>query len=289
MRHPETGIETLERDWASSMYEGGKLYYAADCSHADSKRLGLVCPLCSEAVLLAKGEVYRPTWRHYRLSVGSQECDRRVLTKEGKETLRQLQPKSAGQRLSLFNRRFWDIYRYEKAMPRDIRKATIALAELRMAESGVVRKFTQLDDIIKHCWDRWDIEAILKSLPEKISKLGDPCETFDSYLSHESVKPFVDLDPDLVLEVYESLTSIKFSILRHKILSEVIEWLGSRSALPSFAKVATLAMFDCLELRLFSLPIHTNAIANMMVTSLIATDWERAIAHVTSKGGNGFG
>lgn len=282
MKHPQTGKETLDRDWASAMYEGGKLYYAADCNHGDNKRLGLVCSLCSEAVFLAKGEILRPTWKHYRVTTESKYCDRRALTKEGKDALEKLQPKATRQRLKLFNRRFWDIFCFEKHLPRNPRKACESI-NFVMATGYKTREALDkdLDYMVTHCRDRWDVEAILKTLPEQIKVLTDPNKSFDAFLEHPSVKDLVEAQPDLVLETFDSLMAFDFSVLRHKILSEVITWLPTTTAKESFAKLAYVSMLDCLQS--FQPPIRSNQVAIMMVNSLVLTDWERAIASLTDK------
>jgi hypothetical protein len=79
----------------------------------------------------------------------------------------------------------------------------------------------------------------------------------------------------------EEIVDVKISVLRFKILSEVVEWLGTKSALDSFARVFYLAFIDCLE----SLPppIHSQSIAEMMIVSLTLTDWPQAIESLKEK------
>jgi len=280
MKHPITGKETLDRDWASSIYQGGKLYYAADCNHSDNKRLGLVCSLCSEAVFLAKGEILRPCWKHYRVTTETKYCDRRSLSKEGKQALEKLQPKATQQRLKLFNRRFWEVFSFEKDIPKNPRK-TCEVVNFAIAQRYQFKGKFDLDEMIKHCRDRWDVVEILKSLPDQIAAATDPQQSFDQFINHPMVKEFVESDPDLVLDSYESLTQFNFSVLRHKILGEAISWLPTSTARESFSKLVCVAMLDCLDL--FAPPIHSSQIANMMVTSLVLTDWERAIAALEDK------
>jgi hypothetical protein len=287
MKHPITGKETLDRDWASSIYQGGKLYYAADCNHGDNKRLGLVCPLCSEAVFLAKGEILRPCWKHYRVSAETKYCDRRSLTKEGRKELEKLQPKATGQRLKLFNRRFWEIFCHEKFISRNPRQVCEKLNK-RIGDRYGNKAKLDLGAIVDHCREQWYVEEILKNLPQSIRAATNPDSNFDQFLENPAVKMFVESDPDLVLDAYLSLTGSSFSVLRHKILSEVIEWLPTSTARESFSKVIYNSVIDCFEV--FLPPIHSNQVANMAVTSLILTDWEKAIAALDDKGkAIGFG
>src|SRR4028119_406439 len=107
---------------ASSLYKGGELLDASEPDYECSKEFGMVCPFCKEAVFLAREHTrnnsnVRASWRHYWVSTQSTFCEERALSVQGKEILKQLQPEARGQRLKLFNRRFWEIYRYEKDVP----------------------------------------------------------------------------------------------------------------------------------------------------------------------------
>lgn len=275
--HPTTGLETIERDWAASMYEGGSLHYAADCNHGDSKRLGLVCPLCNGALFLAKGEVYRPTWRHYHATLETQYCERRVITKEGKNLLRQLQPKAMGQRLSLFNRRYWDIFTFERLAPRD----PYALCQKHLGKA-LMRK------TVEHCRDRWNASDIVATLPRQLAEMERLKCKREIFMGHPATQQMLRKDPEVALATVDYFENMKFSVLRLKILSEVVTWLGTPSAKDSFAKTLCLAILDCLEV-LHHKQISTSNVANMMLTSLVLTDWERAIAAVPQTQGVGFG
>lgn len=267
---------------ASSLYEGGELIDASEADYECSKELGMVCPFCKEAVFLAKEHVrknsnVRASWRHYRVSEQSAFCEERALSAQGKEVLRQLQPEARGQRLKLFNRRFWDIYRYEKDIP-PLDK-----------ETGRIFDDKTLNLLVKHCRDRWDIPAIMKIIPGRIEAIA---QTVEKRRSSELVlllkRRGLDLDQLTfaeqkdVLEIAQSsldrFADLKFSLLRHKILSEVIEWLPTETASASFRKVIQLAIIDTCEIS--EPPLHSSTIADVAVSSLILTDWEVAIANL---------
>jgi len=262
---------------ASSLYKGGELLEASEADYDSSRELGMICPFCKESVFLTrehtrKNSAVRASWKHYRVSEQSVFCEERALTNQGKEILRQLQPEARGQRLKLFNRRFWDIYKYEKDIP-PLDKA-----------AGRVFDEKMLNLLVKHCKDRWDIPAIMKIVPDRIEAIVKTAEYGGPQLI--SMLNRVGLDrldfaeqKDIVKTAQNSLNyfkDIKFSVLRHKILSEVIEWLPTETASASFRKVIQLAIVDYSEMS--DPPFHSSAIANVAVSSLILTDWEVAIA-----------
>jgi hypothetical protein len=268
---------------ASSLYKGGELIDASEADYEYSKELGMICPFCKEAVFLArehtrKNSNVRAAWRHYRVSEQSAFCEERALTVQGKEILKQLQPEAHGQRLKLFNRRFWEIYRYEKDVP-PLDKATSQIFDNKT-----------LNLLIKHCRDRWDIPAIMKIIPGRIEAIAETVEKRGTelvpMLNSVGLGRLTFAEQQDVLKTAENslnyFADLKFSLLRHKILSEVIEWLPTETASASFRKVIQLAIVDCREIseqssKLTIASLHSSAIANMAVSSLILTDWEEAI------------
>jgi phage-related protein len=113
---------------SKSLYLGGAIVFAADCDYQSSKKLGLICPYCSEAVFLRSGSVrettlrnkqkatqtINPTFAHYNGSLTSMECENRATTKEGKERIRAIIIESHNQRLELFNKRLWDLIKNDR-------------------------------------------------------------------------------------------------------------------------------------------------------------------------------
>lgn len=258
-------------DVAASLYKGGELFKANDCDYNSSRELGLICPLCKESVFLVRGfgrtvngkfQSVQSAWRHYRTTPETVFCDRRSLTKEGKEQLKQLGGKAQGQRLKLFNRRFWDIFKHDKAIPPSTKKTCLRVMDEEL-----------LEQIVLHCRDRWHVDQILKSLPRKIhDNLGRP-DLWEKLRNHPALKGTL---PEVAEAVADDLVGTSFSVLRLKILSEAIAWLGTETALPSFRLVCHLAVLDCLEA--LSPPIRTQQVTEMMIVSLTLTDWEKAIA-----------
>lgn len=258
---------------ASSLYQGGKLISAVDGNYAIARELGLICPFCKEAVFFAKEHVRNSSqvaasWRHYKMSAESTYCEKRALSKEGKAILRQLQPQAHNQRLKLFNRRFWDIFKHNKVIPPNLRKTCLKFVDEET-----------LDRMVRHCWERWDVEAIVRSLPSKIQfRISHNTEVAQAIRNHPALQ---GLDEEIVDKTVEEFARCNFSILRHKILSEVVAWLGTKTAMPAFEKLIQLSLIDCLEV--LPPPIHSQSVAEMALLSLTLTDWEGAIAALDEK------
>ena len=250
---------------ASSIYRGGELFPADSADYSSAKELGIICPFCRESLFLAKGGKQSPHWRHYAKSPNSPACEARALSKEGLEELRQFEARARGQRLRLFNKRFWKIFSHGKPIPHDLKRACLGLPGV----SG-----TQLKKLSRHCWEKWDSDAIKRALPKRIQGLS-VCEKAEA-LAHPALEGLRSEFADSVCEEFQGL---EFSALRLKILGEAVDWLGSRSAFEggAFDKLIQLSILDCWELFAPS-PIHSSQIAYMAISSLILTDWEEAIA-----------
>jgi hypothetical protein len=259
--------------FASSLYKGGELFSALDCDYSSSREEGLICPFCKESVFLSKGfirtrkskeEKVIASWKHYRIKEESAYCEKRSLSAEGKLQLKQLQKPAQNQRLKLFNRRFWDIFKHQKVIPPHLRKSVIKFVDEETC-----------DRLILHCHQRWHVEQILRAIPLKISQNLDS-SALEKLKKHPAFSS-LSVTPDHVIE---SFAHIQFTVLRHKILGEAITWLATSTAKESFAKLIQLSILDCLEL--FPQPIHSQQVVEMAIMSLILTDWESAIALLES-------
>lgn len=265
-------------DLAASLYLGGKLILATEANYSSSRELGLICPFCKESVFLVQGHTRKGTkvvaaWRHYKYSHQSNYCERRAISKEGKEALNQFKPKAQNQRLKLFNKRFWEIYSLKKAIPKNLKKHLLQSASE-----------AELEKMALHCWERWEPEKIKAMIPAKIKfQLGDNKKAEEYLRNHPAFKRTI---PAIRDDVISDFINIQFSVLRLKILNEAIDWLGTKTAVPAFKKMIELALFDCLEI--LPLPIHSQSVQDMAITSLLLTDWEESIEAIKKKGGIGF-
>lgn len=118
------------------MYWGGTIIDATICDYDSSRKLGLHCPFCNEAVFYRAGFSRRmsdgsiqqvaASFAHYP-GLGN-ECELRASRPEGKAYLDQLEIESRNQRLRLYNKYFIDIVRQsiqvadENANVRTLRK-----------------------------------------------------------------------------------------------------------------------------------------------------------------------
>lgn len=105
---------------ALSLYSGGTLIKAENSSYEEYKEKGLVCPICYKPVFLCRefnrGEsLVRPHFKHFKEDENQGKlCENRKNSKKYKEYINFISPKKRGQRLKLFERRFWEIYSYKK-------------------------------------------------------------------------------------------------------------------------------------------------------------------------------
>lgn len=261
---------------AISLYKGGQPFDADKCTHEDSKALGLICPFCKESVFLVRGFTRRlryvtASWHHYKTSPQSPICEQRSLSAEGRQLLKQFSSGARKQRLELFNKRFWDIYCYQKHVPKNV------LNILRLSPSQ-----DTLQKIINYCHRNWNPEEISSGLSDclKAIQQAEP----NQLKQHPSLKEVPETTKNSILQ---ELTSLKFSALRYKILVEVIHWLKTVTAKRSFTCLMLVAIEDCLEVH--QPPIHFQQAINMTICSLVLTDWEAAIAALdTPTRGLGF-
>jgi len=265
---------------AVSIYSA-ELIQAEDCKYGDSVNNGLICPLCSEAVFLAKGELQQAHFRHYKNAGGTCELrsmfatlpqsDRKHFTSEAK-----------GQRLKLFEKRFWDVFKYNKYIPPKM----IEKAEQTLPDGG----FPEFCKQTKLWW--------LK--PDSIYQAGKVWEKIDEKSLAKSLE-LHRLDVNIFYPLLESDVPIQRlrSPLNRLIRSEVWRWLPTSSE--SLRKVLALAVWDAAEISrlqgqqitIAGVPAIVNVnfgateIVNMVCSSIYCTDWEQSIASVPKS--KGFG
>lgn len=93
------------------------------CDYESSRKLGLVCPFCSQAVFLRRGSEYdrsnkriaiSPAFSHYKSGeILPDDCELRSVRKDGEEYLKSLEIQSRNQRIDLYNKRLWDVIKAE--------------------------------------------------------------------------------------------------------------------------------------------------------------------------------
>lgn len=125
------------------MYRGGILADASICDYESSRKLGLVCPFCSEAVFLRRGSEYdrngkpvkiSPAFCHYGIEGSTgEECELRSIRKEGERYLQNLEIQARNQRLELYNKRLWEVMKQEWHVTslKEVKQAFAGWAEQR--------------------------------------------------------------------------------------------------------------------------------------------------------------
>jgi hypothetical protein len=254
--------------FAASIYQGGNLIAAAESDYSSSRELGLICPFCKDTVFLVKEHLrgssqVAAAWRHYKLSPTSCYCENRSLSKEGKVELKLLGKSAQNQRLNLFNRRFWEIFKYQKDIPLHLKQTAVYF----------IGSEETLQKMVLHCHERWNAGQILEILPDAIKKLTKNPLLRKAIEEHPATH---GADTEAIDILLTNFHESNFTVLRYKILYEVVGWLASKTALDSFAKLIYLSLLDCVEISAF--PIHSSQIAEMALTNLIWTNWEKAIA-----------
>ncbi|MDJ0577665.1 MAG: hypothetical protein QNJ65_21205 [Xenococcaceae cyanobacterium MO_234.B1] len=111
---------------AVSMYLGGVVLNASECDFDSSRELGLKCAICNQAVFLRSGstrqqvlrngkvvkQIISPYFTHYKTGSGEDfDCENRVYSKPGKTQLKRLEIEGRNQRLKLYNKHLWEMYK----------------------------------------------------------------------------------------------------------------------------------------------------------------------------------
>lgn len=264
---------------AIRLYKGdrdGEVVAAIDADYNSFKDLGLICPLCNEAVFLVRGssrkrgdklEEVSPHFSHYK---EGKVCELRARSIAYQQYIEQISPQSRGQRLSLFNRRFWEIFSYKKVFPKNLKKH---LFRTTGTDEETINK------LVAHCWKRWDYkqiaEAADKALEESLASGNN--KLVDMWLEVLNM----DMESQEVIDSFKGATSP----LNIAIRNEAIRWLGTKTAKESFTNLIMLGMYDLSEIK--PPPWHTTDISYMALTSLALTDWVEAIANLPPA--KGFG
>lgn len=253
--------------YAASIYKGGTLIDATFGNYQDYKDKGLICPFCNEAVYWVRGHIrgnyeVAPAWHHYKMSSNSVYCEKRSLTSQGKEELKQLQSQAKGQRLKLFNRRFIEIYMHKKSFGMSYTKMK------RLCNKALGEDCKMVLEVSKQ---NWDPDLIVSKLPETIRRISRDERVIEAIAMHPAFNP--DFLP--ASEVKEQILPEKYPVLRMKILSEVVHWIVTDSAKDAWEFVMLGAILDYIEVT--RPPYDLGSIAEMLLFSFTLTDWVEAI------------
>jgi hypothetical protein len=138
-------------------------------------------------------------------------------------------------------------------------------------------KYLDLDNfktLMPKVQNAWDVEVIISKLPAMINETLKDVDGFEEALRSE---PHVNVqlsETDIQYLIY-GFNNTKIDVVRYKILTEVVEWLKTSTALPSFEKLIIFSLIEAHEVTK-SFPT-LNDVLRMAVIALTLTDWEKAI------------
>lgn len=255
---------------AKSMYRGGMLVEAADCtSYEDSKNLGLICPFCSEPVFLKdmsartapktkKIVLVRPHFSHYNGADGA-FCEKRALTSEGKHFIEQMRIEKRNQRLDLFNKYFWELIADSHHYPRNVDKTI----KKWISEE----KLIQLTRHMQMWWSSQD-EKSYKMIKKAYDHMTNP-----SVEDKETAKMYGELH---TLVHYEHMTAEIDGKLQLAIAFEASDFLCTKKSGLAFRKMISTSIY-CLENSDIPKPVtredYLDRVASMIPCMLAGTDW----------------
>jgi hypothetical protein len=257
---------------ARAIYMGGCIIESEDAvSYGMSKEKGLNCPFCSNAVFCVAGytrikngkeEKISSHFSHYKNEQG-EDCEARALTKEGREYIAKISGQARNQRLTLYNKRMWELLIYQKCIPKKIKT-------ILNNYYGENQK-----ELISYCVNQWkeDIPGRLKAIEDTIKALSDP-----SKFKHINIEFTEDIQA-LMERVKEELDCK----IQYAIALEVMAYLGTKNGREVLVKLIELAMFDCIEIFNQLDRIQVNIIHRMAISSIALTQWEKAIEQVSGR------
>lgn len=260
---------------------------ALDADYPDTIDLGLLCPVCDKPVFLVKKserlrqgrmEIIQTHFSHYKSdSETAKLCEARIQTKEGREFLQHLSAESRGQRLSLFNRRLWEMIAWEKDCPRNLDK---------WLKASYPKHHQDLFYLVDHCWEYWkkpqELKQIKQAMPAVAEQLHDNREIIQAGLNPGS--PAMQQ----AIKVCEDTFNLRLHWL---IAEEVADYLAQSSAKKVFANLVRLALFDFLPSAVAeNRPIRSNEIQYLILNTIGLTRWVAALEEFRSpRPGDGFG
>lgn len=263
---------------AKSIYLGGEILSAEDCDFEDYKRLGLICPYCSEAVFLRSGsyrdqtlrngkkslQIINPSFAHYPGSFEGFDCENRSLTKEGRERIEQARIEAKNQRLDLFNRRLWDLIRSD----RNIREKKVT-AEVKKLMSQSEMEFIAIST--RRDWRKYR---------PSVESLFDELEGASFELLVKQVSPsFKDEEEEKVFNSY--FGNDKFSKRLHRtIVSEVCDFLETHTSGHAFCWLTKAAQAHLIRGGL-SFEIRDTYRICMVIGSIVfGTHWIKVLNQI---------
>ena len=254
---------------AVSMYFGGDIVSAADCDYDSSRELGLKCPLCSEAVYLVrsfqrdrggKTQLVKAQFRHYPGSKFGDDCELRVLSKEGREKIEAIRIERRNQRLELYNNHLWEMFAADRNISRQHLIAISKWYGSKKLEKDARKWHKLFRDLID---DGSIYEMSAFYLDEILTGELDPLV--------EGLTPSEQEDVQRQIMWFQEVDRQHQKVVVH----EIIEFLGTRTSGYAWLKIckATLATFWSSDLPLPEPFVTCHAIAG----AIAGTHWQEQI------------
>lgn len=252
---------------ATSMYFGGDIISAADCNYDSYRELGLKCPLCSEAVYLVrsfhrdragKTQFVKAQFRHYPGSKFGDDCELRVLSKEGREKIEAIRIERRNQRLELYNNHLWEMF----AADRNISRQHLVAAAKWYGNKKVEKKSKEWHKLFRELVDDGSIYEIA-TLPFEHNVTSEirHVASFTSAQKEEVKKQFAwFLGTDRRYQ----------QVVTH----EVVEFLGTRTSGYCWLKFCKAALMMC---RAFGHPPEPFSICCAIAGAIAGTHWQEQI------------
>lgn len=219
---------------AISMYRAGMIVSASEADYSTAKDLGLICPLCSEAVFWRRGHIRKrgraiwvsPRFCHYPGGDPQAfDCDARAKTKAGRDEIMRLQIESHNQRLEVYNKHLWDMFKADRNLKRD------RLLKIRKAVGDA-----WIDTTWRLCQKelRRDIALATQQLAEYLQSPGELTEEFLRGRASEETL-------EALQEQQEYFAGID-QRLHMTICTEILEFLGTRTGGYAFRHIFTACL-----------------------------------------------
>jgi len=274
--------------YAKSMYRGGLIVDSDECDYESSRHLGIICPFCSQAVFLRKGGSYirdgkeitvSPAFCHYQSNdTTAQDCELRSLRREGEEYIKRLEIESRGQRLELYNKRLWEIFKQDIKVT-SLKEATQSFGKKWIEEKASLTR-NDLSNRLKFYLEQ-SLELWEQQLTEKV-QIKDPKLAEAANVAWTVEERLADI---------RKLSSFDRQ-LHVMVFQEIIQFLSTRSGNYAYHKIFQVALIiDCANIWVAKVKTKApqeaiNAYANyvkkdfnvefyniMILLMLIRTDW----------------
>ena len=279
--------------YGKSIYRGGFIIDSQICDYESSRKLGIACPFCSQAVFLRAGSLYsrgekqiivNPAFCHYHSDDPlSQDCELRSERKDGQEYIKSLEVQSRNQRLELYNKRLWDFIKEDRQV-KDLKPTIKAFGAKWIEQASRLAKRDlgkRLDFYLEQSRKQWNY--LLNDLPNR-----KPSKNEELIFSE-----------DERLAEFKSLQSYDKHL--HQVISEeVIEFLSTHTGGYAYEKLFTFSLVmtaanlwvqktgaradgNCLAFAELVKTVEAVTLNGTIVTIILLTNWTKLFYSLDSE------